>query len=138
MWWNSVNSGTTSPSSTTAQKPDPSSTVAFVTTVALIAALAITIAFSLIAAGKKKGGAGMLACSIVSLCAAIVHLVVSILLKNYLLGLDASASSAQTTITLSIAPSIAALVLTVITLAASITALVFRSRRKRDCANENT
>ncbi len=138
LWWNSVNSGTTSPSSTTAQKPDPSSTVAFVTTVALIAALAITIAFSLIAAGKKKGGAGMLACSIVSLCAAIVHLVVSILLKNYLLGLDASASSAQTTITLSIAPSIAALVLTVITLAASITALVFRSRRKRDCANENT
>ena len=137
LWWNSVDNGMASASNATTQKPDPSSTIAFATTMVLIVALAITIALTIIAAGKKKSGAGMLAGSIVSLCAATAHLVISILLKNYLLGLDDYASSAQTTITLSIAPSIAALVLTTITLAIAITALVFQSRRKRDCVNEN-
>lgn len=137
LWWNSVDNGTASASNATTPKPDPSSTIAFATTMVLIVALAVTIALTIIAAGKKKGGAGMLAGSIVSLCAAIAHLVISILLKNYLLGLDDYASSAQTTVTLSIAPSIAALVLTTITLAIAITALVFQSRRKRDCSCEN-
>lgn len=137
VWWNSVDNDTISALNSIARKPDPTTTIAFATTMALIVALSITIALAIIAAGKKKSAAGMLTGSIVSFCAAIAHLVISILLKNHLLDLDNYASSAQTTITLSIAPSIVALVLTTIMLAISITALVFQSRRKRDCSCEN-
>lgn len=138
LWWNSVDKGTTAPSNATARTPDPATTIAFGTNMALIVALAIMIALAIIVTGKKKGGAGMLAGSIVSLCAAIAHLVISILIKDYLLGSTTAYTSSEIAVTtLSISSSITAVVLMTITLAIAITVLVFQSRRKRDCANEN-
>lgn len=120
-----------------APKPDISCVLSYVSNLMLIVALSVTVALALTAAGKKKSGIGALIGAIVTLCAAIFHVASSSAVRKYLVKTYEETSSAGLSVTLSTAPSIVCMVLAVLTLAAAVTAVVFRFVKNRDCDCDN-